>query len=460
VRALGFLILFGSLASFGTVGCTKKKEAAPAPGGESGGVSERARGDSAKHPDRPAGDSTRPREEGGKRPDVLAAREAPAAGAMVADGPRRVEQKASTVPAGILTAGSFDDNLFPEPFRTFTRKLARAQEESDLPNRFLGRRLVVTVRNGDGRPVGNARLQVRPAEGGPGVNLVTRTDGRAVFLSSWDGVPADADLLLTVTPPDGGPAVTRRAAPGLSSVEVALSGAAPAPLHLDLAIVLDTTGSMGDELEFLKAEFRSIVSAVAARFPNVRQRYALVLYRDEGDEYVSRAFPFTASLDAFRKHLEAQRASGGGNYPEAMHRGLEDAAQLVWREDHTARVLFLVGDAPPHARHGRRTLEALDTLRKRGVVVYPVAASGYDPACEFVMRSGALLTGGQFLFLTDDSGVGNAHAEPHIPHYHVERLNHLMVRMIASELSGRRVDPDREQIVRTVGQPVQVGADQ
>src|SRR4029077_21090038 len=102
----------------------------------------------------------------------------------------------------------------------------------------------------------------------------------------------------------------------------------------------------------------------------------------------------------------------GGDYPEAMHRGLEEAGKLRWRDRDTTRVVFLVGDAPPHVQHMQRTLAAAGVLRKRGVAIYPVACSGYDDACEFVMRSCALLTGSQFLFLTDDSGVGNSPAEP------------------------------------------------
>jgi len=237
-----------------------------------------------------------------------------------------------------------------------------------------------------------------------------------------------------------------------------LKAAAPLPLNLDLVLVLDTTGSMGDELEYLKNELRSIVGAVSKQFPNVQQRYSLVCYRDEGDEYVTRSFPFTASLTELRTNLAAQKAAGGGDYPEAMHKGLEEAVKLDWRDDHTARVLFLIADAPPHAEHALRTFKAIGTLRKQGVALYPVACSGYDDTCEFVMRTGALLTGSEFLFLTDDSGVGDKHGEPHIPYYHVERLNHLRVRMIASELAGRRLEANREQIVRTVGQPLQVGA--
>lgn len=69
------------------------------------------------------------------------------------------------------------------------------------------------------------------------------------------------------------------------------------------------------------------------------------------------------------------------------------------------------------------------------------------------MRTPALLTGGQFLFLTDDSGVGNAHAEPHLTNYHVERLDKLMIRLIASDLAGKRIPAERGDILRTVGKP-------
>ena len=116
--------------------------------------------------------------------------------------------------------------------------------------------------------------------------------------------------------------------------------------------------------------------------------------------------------------------------------------------------MFLVGDAPPHAQHMNRTLAAVNNLRKKGVAVYPVACSGYDDACEIVMRSSAMLTGSQFLFLTDDSGVGNAHGEPKIPYYQVERLERLMTRMIASELSGMHIQPTAADIIRTVGKKV------
>src|SRR5262249_28092681 len=120
----------------------------------------------------------------------------------------------------------------------------------------------------------------------------------------------------------------------------------------------------------------------------------------------------------------------------------------------TACLAFLVGDAPPHAQHMARTMKAADALRKKGVAIYPIACSGYDDACEFVMRSTAYLTGAKFLFLTDDSGVGGSHAEPRIPYYQVEKLEKLMIRMISTELSGQEIPAAPKDIIRTVGRRV------
>jgi Mg-chelatase subunit ChlD len=361
--------------------------------------------------------------------------------------------KKDKLQSGILTAGSFDDNVDPLVFGSFVRKMSQNQGMADLPSKLQGRRLLVIVKDGAGKPVGNARVQLAAGASTP-VAVVTRSDGRAVFLLSFDQLPADQTLVATVTAA-GSPGVTETVTPGTPRWEITLpTFQAQLPKNLDLAIVLDTTGSMGDELQYLKAELRGIVDSVQKRFPEVQQRFALVLYRDEGDEYVVRTFDFTTSLADFQKNLANQSANGGGDYPEAMHKGLEAANQLRWRESDTARVLFLIGDAPPHAQHMGRTMAAANGLRKKGVAIYPVACSGYDQACEFVMRSCALLTGGQFLFLTDDSGVGNAHAEPTIPYYQVERLERLMVRMIAGELSGRQILPQPADIIRTVGKRV------
>jgi hypothetical protein len=365
--------------------------------------------------------------------------------------------KKNELPSGILTAGSFDDNVDPLVFSRYVKKMSQHRGLGDLTAKLQGHRLLVIVKDGSGRPVGNARVKLSTGATAP-VELVTRSDGRAVFMLSFDQLPADQALQASVTGPNGGAPLTENIAAGSARWEITLPSAqARLPKNLDLAIVLDTTGSMGDELKHLNAEIRGISAAIRKQFPEVKQRLALVCYRDEGqgDEYVVRPFDFTDSLDVFHKRLSAQSAAGGGDYPEAMHKGLEEAIPLRWNDDpDTARVVFLIADAPPHAQHMNRTLAAANALRKKGVAIYPVACSGYDDACEFVMRSCAMITGSRFLFLTDDSGVGNSHAEPSIPYYQVERLEKLIIRTIASELSGQNVQAQPADIIRTVGRKV------
>jgi hypothetical protein len=351
--------------------------------------------------------------------------------------------------SGLLTAGSFNDNLDPRSFLIFADKMKTNRDLGDLPGKMRGQ-LVVIVKDESGNPLGNARVRLEGK--GASAEMITRSNGQAIFLRSWDRLPADQALTVTVIPPFGAPPLTEIMAAGKSHSQIVLPKTqAHLPRSLDLAIVLDTTGSMADELEYIKGEIGGIVTALRKKFPGVIQRLGLVLYRDEGDEYVARKFDFTTSLEKFQRQLAGQSAAGGGDYPEAVHRGFEEAQTLSWQESDTARVLLWLADAPPHSEFMSRTMAAADALRKKGVVFYPVACSGYDDNAEFIMRSCALLTGGQFLFLTDDSGVGDAHAEPKIPSYRVERLEKLIIRMVAGELAGRPIDAQPRDVIRTVG---------
>ncbi|MGB1699426.1 MAG: hypothetical protein ACPHRO_05700, partial [Nannocystaceae bacterium] len=60
--------------------------------------------------------------------------------------------------------------------------------------------------------------------------------------------------------------------------------------------------------------------------------------------------------------------------------------------------------------------------------------SGVDKSTEFLMRMADVATGGTYIFLTDDSGIGNSHIEPTIGEYQVEPLNELLIRVIKQSL--------------------------
>lgn len=224
--------------------------------------------------------------------------------------------------------------------------------------------------------------------------------------------------------------------------------------HLDIAIVLDTTGSMGDELTYLRSEIDELAANVATIAPSADVRWGLVLYRDEGDEYVTRSFPFTTSLSEFRAKLGAQSADGGGDYPEASHKALADLMQLSWRSGaDVARMAFFFTDAPHHVSKAPELTAALRSARAADVHLYPVAASGVDELAETTLRQAAQFTGGRYLFLTDDSGIGNTHKEPSIPCYFVTLLLDAMSRMIEIELTGVYREPASSELIRSAGKP-------
>ncbi|MFA4985448.1 MAG: VWA domain-containing protein [Candidatus Brocadiia bacterium] len=344
--------------------------------------------------------------------------------------------------ARTLTAGSFDDT---RDFAAYCKMLSEAGNAKDLVELVSSHGallLTVKVVGPDGRPLGNCRVSVDL--GGRKVEAVSRSDGRAIFVGARDGLAGIAEASVTAYTQDGWFSASRKISLNGSVIEAELSvGEASVgglPDSLDLAFVVDCTGSMADELEYLKVEMTAIAAAIAERYPYVRQRYALVVYRDQGDEYVTRRFDFNESLDEFISDISAQRAAGGNDAPEAVHEALEEACALSWSGGNAARVLFHIADAPPHDEFVAQTLSALTVLRQKGVAVYPVAGSGVDKTAEFTMRTCALLTGGRYIFLTDHSGVGGTHAEPNVPGYKVEYLVDLMIRMIASEIAGEPIE--------------------
>jgi hypothetical protein len=237
------------------------------------------------------------------------------------------------------------------------------------------------------------------------------------------------------------------------------AGTRPAKARLDIAIVLDTTGSMGDEATYLTSEFQNISAAIDAQFPNADQHWALVAYRDRpdtdpGDEYIVRSWDFTTDLASYENTIGSLTANNGGDTPEAPDVGLATMNTLSWRPDSdVARMAFWVADAPQHDQYAAAMAQDFADAHGKDIHLYPVSASGADELLEYTMRSGAQLTGGRYLFLTDDSGVGDPHLVPSIPCYYVTKLGKAMVRMASIELSGVYTEPDPADILRTGGNP-------
>jgi hypothetical protein len=364
----------------------------------------------------------------------------------------RTKMRVQRQQSGQLTAGDWDDNLNLPFFLSYTDRFLSSAR--GYPHVTVSNSAIIVVRNEAGRPVPGARVSVSNGERKL-FSGVTASDGRVLFVPSLDGAEKVESLTVSVEPPADQPrsAPVRIAAPTQGSEwPVRLPNAEPRRVNaMDLAFVVDTTGSMGDELEYLKGEIQGIADSVRRTYGDVDLRLGLVLYRDQGDEYVTRKVDFT-DLATFRTQLDQQSAGGGGDMPEAMDEGLVAMNELSWRGGNVARVAFLVADAPAHNENAKRFLQQADVARRRGVRLYTVAASGVDDSAEFLMRQASQLTLARYLFLTDDSGVGNSHAEPHIPCYQVQHLSKLMARTVRSELTGVR--EEARDVIRTVGQPL------
>ena len=202
---------------------------------------------------------------------------------------------------------------------------------------------------------------------------------------------------------------------------------------IDIAFVVDATGSMSDEIQYLQAELGDVMAKVQASQKSTTINLGSVFYRDAGDEYVTRQSPFSPNIEQTTHFISQQRADGGGDTPEAVDKALAAALNdLTWSANAKARLLFLILDAPPHENP-----EALASLQHSirqaaaaGIRIIPITASGLDKSTEYLMRAMALATNGTYVFLTDDSGVGDAHIKPTTDKFDVELLNTLLVKLV------------------------------
>ncbi len=205
--------------------------------------------------------------------------------------------------------------------------------------------------------------------------------------------------------------------------------------QVDVAFVVDATGSMQDEIDFLAAEMNEVIFRSKRIGDQLNFRFANVFYRDmgPGEEYLTRTMDFTRVLSRAMNFIAAQRADGGGDTPEAVDVALDSAInRLSWSSEARARILFLVLDAGPHpdSQMPARMQRLASQAAAKGIRIIPVAASGIDKGTEYLMRTLALATNGTYTFLTDHSGVGLAHLAPTTDHYDVESLQGLLVRIL------------------------------
>lgn len=337
----------------------------------------------------------------------------------------------------LLTAASVGDHDRRGPYLQF---LQRHPYEARRVGLDMSRRVRFSVQDAYGRPVGDARIELD----GAGVSVEGRTHGDGV----WDFYPGvsmpgragrmrariqldqlSADTLVDVPAYGDGQDITVR----FTGV-----AAQPAPV-LDLAFVIDVTGSMGDELRYVNAEVVDITRRVRDEVPEVTVRVGAVFFRDRTDSLPLQQIQMTTDVEGFAQAMLQVQASGGGDYPEDIDSGLAAAMnRLAWTPGAATRVAVLIGDAPPHRYQSTYTYRhAMIDAAARGIRILPVAASGANREVEFLFRALGAFTSTPYVYLTDDSGVGNPHLEADTDRVAVEYFADLLSRLLISDLRGQ-----------------------
>ena len=176
---------------------------------------------------------------------------------------------------------------------------------------------------------------------------------------------------------------------------------------VEVAFVLDTTGSMGGLIEGAKRKIWSIATTIVDTNPDADIRIGLVAYRDIGDDYVTKTFDLTTDIQDIYGNLLALNARGGGDWPESVNEALDVAVnKLQWSKNgDTRRIVFLVGDAPPHMDYAQDTKYpvTLAVAKQRDIIVNAVQAGAANDTAR-VWQDIAQLGGGRYIPIPQDGG--------------------------------------------------------
>ncbi|XP_052802052.1 uncharacterized protein LOC128232507 isoform X2 [Mya arenaria] len=232
---------------------------------------------------------------------------------------------------------------------------------------------------------------------------------------------------------------------------------------LDLAFIMDTTGSMSSYIHTARENIQKVVDRIV-QSSRTDIRFALIEYRDHPpaeSTFVVRKNDFTSSVLTMKSWLEKAEASGGGDTPEAVADALHSGTTLSWRPK-AVKVAVLVSDAPPHGLDPSSDtsfpnglpgiydpIEMAHKLVGKGVTLYTVGCEpAISPYKDFFMAL-AYIASGQYIPLSRpkvliDAIIGGAKEELSLQHFSADVQREIE----KQQASGGTVD--RAQIAQTV----------
>ena len=345
-----------------------------------------------------------------------------------------------------VKAGVYDDNESFEAFLDYLSKYAELWNV--IPVDVSERYLITVVAAGAARPLPGAKVDIS-ANDAAVFTGTTNATGRLLFHPRAHGTPEDVESFdYTTSLSDKTVSFGQfERVPGGATVTIGadVGYQVPETIRVDIALLLDTTSSMADEIQKLKDTYKLVTTQISAIAPNLDIRFGMVLYRDKGDEYITKVVPFTSDMSSFLESIMQVAASGGGDIPEDLQRALGEALHtLKWRENADIRILFTLADAAPQFYANETTYpELLKEAVAMGIHLHAIAASGSSEAAEYVSRQMAQFCLGHFLFLTysndvpgkPGSGTGSGGADGYTVHQYLSgTLDELMVKLVTQDV--------------------------
>ena len=176
---------------------------------------------------------------------------------------------------------------------------------------------------------------------------------------------------------------------------------ASAQRKIQVALLLDTSGSMDGLIEQAKSQLWSIVNEMASaraegRAPDIE--IALYEYGNDGlsaqHNYIRQVLPLSKDLDKISEALFALRTNGGSEYCGAVI--AQSLADLAWSPSNRALKLIYIAGNEPFNQGGTDYKAACKNALSHGVVVNTIFCGDYNEGVNSFWKDGAELGEGKY----------------------------------------------------------------
>jgi len=341
-----------------------------------------------------------------------------------------------------LKAGYSDDN------RQFTYFVNFLEQYKSVPHFPLdiSERIIFDVKDSTGKSVPNADIQIK--SGGKIISTgVTLADGSFHFFPSLYNKDLKDFEIFVKDLATGNRTSNQFTRNGLRQIDLSITAKRKLEnrIPMDILFILDTTGSMGEEIQRLKATIQLIHLNLSSLSVKPDLRFGLVLYKDNGDEeYRTRIVPLTDNLEDFQAELNKVEAYGGGDTPEDLQEALSDSLNKIKWNKKGVRLSFIITDAPPHLDYGQsyNYVQAAKDAKEKGIKIHSVGTGGLPLDGEYILRQISQFTSGRYIFLTYGEEGESAGGSPGSVSHHTganfqtDKLEAIIVRFAKEELSN------------------------